>query len=87
MKYLVLIACCLALLGCGDPGIATEKTNNERMDVTFLFENDGCKVYRFYDHHEYRYFATCSPGVFGGHNVHSGKTMRYVDDTVNTVIK
>jgi hypothetical protein len=33
--------------------------NNRNYVVDFLFEHDGCKVYRFYDRGNYVYFTNC----------------------------
>lgn len=37
-------------------------TNNKNFHVELLFEVDGCKVYRFWDH-GYKYFTTCNGSV------------------------
>jgi len=33
--------------------------NNETYKVEYLFEHDGCKVYRFRDESRYVYFTNC----------------------------
>lgn len=38
------------------------ETNNKDFNVEFLFEIDGCKVYRFWDY-GYKYFTTCEGSV------------------------
>ena len=37
--------------------------NNETYNVEYLFEHDGCKVYRFYDRGYYVYFTNCKSDV------------------------
>jgi hypothetical protein len=37
--------------------------NNQSYRVEYLFEHDGCKVYRFWDHGNYVYFTNCSNSV------------------------
>lgn len=37
--------------------------NNETYKVHYLFEHDGCKVYRFYDMGHYVYFTNCTGNV------------------------
>jgi hypothetical protein len=37
--------------------------NNKTYEVDYLFEHDGCKVYRFTDHGEYIYFTNCTGEV------------------------
>jgi len=36
-----------------------EPGNNQTYKVDYLFEHDGCKVYRFYDRGNYVYFTNC----------------------------
>ena len=36
----------------------TWQENNTTYTVSYLFEHDGCKVYRFYDMGHYVYFTT-----------------------------
>ena len=37
--------------------------NNETYDVEYLFEHDGCKIYRFYDRGYYVYFTNCKSDI------------------------
>jgi len=64
----------LAVLSCScytSMPLKREKANNnETYDVHYLFEHEGCKVYRFYDHGEYIYFTNCN-----------GETIRKTDST------
>lgn len=57
MKYGILFS--LLLVGCAKNSVRTIPTNNSEFEVAFLFEAEGCKVYRFYDSGHYRYFTTC----------------------------
>jgi hypothetical protein len=50
MKYLVLLS---LLVSC-------EKTNNRDFKVELLFIHDSCKVYRFIDGNQHRYFSKCT---------------------------
>lgn len=50
------------LIGCKQtPVLKTIQTNNPNYNVKLLFENDGCKVYRFLDQqsYEYVYYTDC----------------------------
>jgi hypothetical protein len=47
------------IYGCASDGVQTVQTNNHDIHVTFLFEHDGCKVYRFMDAGNYIYYANC----------------------------
>ncbi|HCY41263.1 MAG TPA: hypothetical protein DHV48_07910 [Prolixibacteraceae bacterium] len=37
----------------------TVPANNDTYQVEYLFEHDGCKVYRFEDRGHYVYFTNC----------------------------
>ncbi|MEP7195223.1 MAG: DUF4884 domain-containing protein [Saprospiraceae bacterium] len=39
--------------------------NNKTYEISYLFEYDGCKVYRFYDQGNYVYFTNCKGEVLG----------------------
>ena len=56
-KFLPVIVWFIAT-GCatGTPLQTKESENNKTYDVDYLFEHEGCKVYRFYDH------GNCPPG-------------------------
>jgi len=61
-KYLPLLFC-LAAAGCYTQRypITTEAPkNNATYKVQYLFEHEGCKVYRFYDYGQYVYFTNCN---------------------------
>jgi len=37
--------------------------NNKNYAVDFLFEYDGCRIYRFYDRGNYVYFTRCNAEI------------------------
>jgi hypothetical protein len=49
-------------IGCNNSRPLYTKTamDNPTYKVSFLFEHDGCKVYRFYDCGQYVYFTSCN---------------------------
>lgn len=47
----------------GQPIAKQVPENNQTYDVDYLFEHDGCKVYRFYDKGNYIYFTNCGSDV------------------------
>lgn len=64
MKKLILISfialsasCCNSIEG------TSKKILNNNSDLELLFEHDGCKVYRFRDMREYRYYTDCRGSV------------------------
>ena len=40
-----------------------DSENNQTYKVDYLFEHQGCKVYRFYDRGNYVYFTNCNGEV------------------------
>ena len=61
MKKFLPVIVLLITTGCatGIPLQTKESENNKTYDVDYLFEHDGCKVYRFYDRGNYVYFTNC----------------------------
>jgi hypothetical protein len=79
MKKLALLSITLLLSSCMGEGIERTRTNNDEFDVTYLFEKDGIKVYRFSDGMREHYFTT------GGQTIsthHSGKH-NYYDESIS----
>ena len=64
MKNFLPIIVFINAVGCVAPRQlplqTRESENNETYDVDYLFEHDGCKVYRFYDRGNYVYFTNCT---------------------------
>lgn len=61
MRYLALIG--MLLLNACYPGHPLTKgpaQNNGTYNVSYLFENEGCKVYRFNDMGMYVYYTNCN---------------------------
>ncbi|MFD2575739.1 DUF4884 domain-containing protein [Haoranjiania flava] len=62
--FVLLILAFFLLTSCFAKPIARQiPQNNTTYQVDYLFEHDGCKVYRFYDIGEYVYFTNCSGNV------------------------
>lgn len=61
MKYTLLFITSLGLLSCitQRPVYTDRPYNNKDYEVEYLFEYDGCRVYRFYDRGNYVYFTNC----------------------------
>lgn len=55
----VLLPSCLAPM----PVSVKQSDNNKDYAVAYLFEHEGCKVYRFYDNGNYVYFTNCRGDV------------------------
>jgi hypothetical protein len=62
MKKLILVCLTITFGGCFKGGIPLNKIppkNNNTYSVEYLFEHDGCKVYRFMDNSQFVYFTNC----------------------------
>ena len=71
MKLILLLLTTLTLVSCKKE--ALEKTKEENFEVEFLFEKDGCKVYRFYDG-RYIYYSDCRGKIDYSYNQNNGKS-------------
>jgi hypothetical protein len=57
----LLFLCAITFFSCGITGIPLQSKapqNNNSYTISYLFEHDGVKVYRFYDMGNYVYFTT-----------------------------
>jgi len=61
----VFVFFALSLHSCliGRPITSSAPDNNKTYEVDYLFEHDGCKVYRFQDGSRYVYFTNCKGDV------------------------
>ena len=60
---LVLFVLLLNSCGINRPISTLNPSNNGTYEVDYLFEHDGCKVYRFQDMGRWVYFTNCSGDV------------------------
>lgn len=47
----------------GRPLVNAPAQNNHTYNVQYLFEHEGCKVYRFYDQGNFVYFTNCNGDI------------------------
>ncbi len=80
-KIIWLFLALICLTSCEKEGIRTSSTNNCHFQVSFLFEHEGIKVYRFYDGSRYHYF-TSKGECIGSQSYQSGKTRVYFDENI-----
>lgn len=59
MKTLIALFLIVLMAGCFKDAQEKKSTSNSAFEVEFLFEIDGCKIYRFVDGGYTRYFTTC----------------------------
>lgn len=57
MKY-ILLSIVLLVIGCTKEPKEVQDSSNREYKISFLFEHDGCKVYRFTDWYTV-YFTNC----------------------------
>ncbi|MBN8826104.1 MULTISPECIES: DUF4884 domain-containing protein [unclassified Spirosoma] len=88
---LSLICCYLIstnLLSCLAPAQMNLQGSNPNIKVELLFEVDGCKVYRFYDRQQPRYFTKCQNGSSSvGWLESCGKNCTYYAENVTSYPK
>jgi len=85
MKKFIIILSAVLVTSCKREGKTTEKTGN--FDLEYLFEKDGCKVYRFYDG-EYVYWANCAGKIEYKETRNSGKSQAtHKTEAFTTVFK
>jgi hypothetical protein len=80
-KLLLLLLISITLVSCVGDGIEKSKTNNDDYDVTYLFEKDGIKVYRFYDGLNFHYFTSRGETISTQTN-RSGKNTNYREENI-----
>ena len=63
MKLFLPLLAFLFIVSCRTerplPLTTSKSDNNQTYTVDFLFEHNGCKVYRFYDAGNFVYFTNC----------------------------
>lgn len=62
-QIVVMCLCFFMLKSCMTPGVplrTTASANNQTYKVAYLFEHDGCRVYRFIDSGNCVYFTSCT---------------------------
>lgn len=85
MKYLLFVFI-LALGSCNNQKPAKETIVNGDYKIEFLFEHDGCKMYRFYDGTRNVFWANCEGKVNADYETHGGKssTSYHKEETITT---
>jgi uncharacterized lipoprotein NlpE involved in copper resistance len=58
LTTITIVFASLLLVGCANE--AQESRNDGEFKIELLFTQDQCRMYRFKDAAQYRYFTTCS---------------------------
>lgn len=88
MLFAALLAIGITFSACVKEGKETIKTNNNYFEVSFLFEVDGCKVYRFWDGGATYYFTSCQGSISRKDKYRSFQVNTHViPDTTNKMDK
>ena len=83
MKNLLIFVIVVLLYSCKKP--AQETTTIAGYEIEFLFEKDGCKMYRFNDNGRFIYWSNCNGKTERNYTTHSGKTTQsHHDETITT---
>jgi hypothetical protein len=68
----IVILLAITLTGCVKE--AKQSVQNGNFTVEFLFEQNGCKMYRFKDGGRYVYWSDCQGKAQSDYSTQSGKT-------------
>lgn len=65
IKISLLVITVMGVYSCTTPMplVSGKADNNKTYPVEYLFEHDGCKVYRFQDQGNWVYFTNCKGDV------------------------
>jgi len=88
-KIILFVLMCFVFTGCNHRGSSKDSVQDGDFVIEFLFEKDGCKMYRFKDGRRYIYWANCSGRVSADFRkiVSNGKTntvRKYDEETIIT---
>ena len=76
MKKIILILAITSLFSCTKD--AKESTQDGSFIIEFLFEKDGCKMYRFNDGMHIIYWSNCEGSTMQNYNEQQGKLIKNV---------
>lgn len=69
---LLLVAVLFSFTSCKEDAQSTVKTGN--FELEFLFEQNGCKMYRFKDGGRYIYWSDCQGKTQSDYTTNTGKS-------------
>lgn len=75
-KAIFILLVVLSLYSCGK-GKSKETFQDGDFEIEFLFEKDGCKIYRFRDDRRYIYWSNCQGRMQSDVYESNGKTGHY----------
>lgn len=75
MKKKYLLFAIILMLSCGCVENAKQSVQKENFTIDFLFEINGCKMYRFKDGGDFIYWSDCEGRVEYDYRTQSGKTI------------
>lgn len=90
---LVIVGAVIGLIGYaiksdshrGIQSVSYDTSSNTNVVVELVLEHEGIKVYRFWDGWRYVYYTDARGQTAWEEAVRSGKTVHYVEHTVDTV--
>lgn len=85
MKNFTIFLVVMLLVGCQNRGNPKDTVQDGDFKIEFLFEKDGCKMYRFKDGYRYIYWANCAGKVQADYTTSTGKTTTtHHEETITT---
>lgn len=80
LTLLSLLLCVGVMQGCKSDPISVEQSSNGQIQIEFLFEKDGCKIYRFLDGTQRVYYTDCTGKTHYQEYHSNGKGGGYYED-------
>lgn len=80
MKKLILLIICFCAISCKEDPKSTTQDGN--FTIEFLFEKDGCKMYRFKDGSRYVYWANCEGKVSSDYTTGGKNKYTNLEETI-----
>ena len=81
MKKIIILGC-LFLFSCVEK--AQEITIDGNFQLEFLFEKDGCKIYRFKDGYRYIYWSNCKGKIQADYETGGKTKTKYKEETITS---
>jgi len=87
VKSILFIIVTFNMISCmiQEPISVAAPENNKTYEIEYLFEHDGCKMYRFMDNGTYIYFSNCNNDVT--HHVNDSVQVRVIDKSKSQLTK
>jgi len=87
MKYICIVCIIISFYSCKKTELknSQELITNGSFQLEFLFEQNGCKMYRFEDNGRFIYWTDCQGKIQSDYERNNGKHRKYYkEETITT---